>query len=308
MKPALFLLGRYALTISFVAIATVIAAQAWIRSERMPWTRDGRVGADVVQIAPEVSGTIGAVAVADNQYVHRGDVLYAIDPERFRLAVASAQADAEARRQEMLVREATAQRRSQLRERDIVSQENLQQTSGAAAVAAADYRRASTALDLAKLDLARSTIRSPVDGYVTNLRLRPGDYATAGVTKIAVLDSASFWITGYFEETKLRHIRVGSPAQITLMGYDRPVSGHVESIGRGIDNGNDAPGHLGLPSVEATFSWVRLAQRIPVRIHIDRVPPGIELAAGMTASVAVGPAIADDAAEGRLVSLLRSIQ
>ena len=114
MKPALFLLGRYALTISFVAIATVIAAQAWIRSERMPWTRDGRVGADVVQIAPEVSGTIGAVAVADNQYVHRGDVLYAIDPERFRLAVASAQADAEARRQEMLVREATAQRRSQL--------------------------------------------------------------------------------------------------------------------------------------------------------------------------------------------------
>lgn len=308
MKPALFLLGRYALTISFVAIATVIAAQAWIRSERMPWTRDGRVGADVVQIAPEVSGTVGAVAVADNQYVHRGDVLYVIDPERFRLAVASAQADAEARRQEMLVREATAQRRSQLRERDIVSQENLQQTSGAAAVAAAEYRRAATALDLAKLDLARSTIRSPVDGYVTNLRLRPGDYATAGVTKIAVLDSASFWITGYFEETKLRHIRVGSPAQITLMGFDRPVSGHVESIGRGIDNGNDAPGHLGLPSVEATFSWVRLAQRIPVRIHIDRVPPGIELAAGMTASVAVGPAIVGDAAEGRLVSLLRSVQ
>lgn len=308
MKPALVLLGRYALTISFVAVATVIAAQAWIRSERTPWTRDGRVSAEVVQIAPEVSGTISAVSVVDNQYVHRGDVLYVIDPERFRLAVASAQADVEARRQDMLVREATAQRRSQLRERNIVSQENLQQTSGAAAVAAADYRRASTALDLAKLDLARSIIRSPVDGYVTNLRLRPGDYATAGATKIAVLDSGSFWITGYFEETKLRHIRVGSPAQITLMGFDQPVSGHVESIGHGIDNGNDAPGHLGLPSVEATFSWVRLAQRIPVRIHIDRVPSGVELAAGMTASVAVGPAISGDATEGRQVSLLRSIE
>lgn len=308
MKPALLLLGRYALTIGFVAIATVVAAQAWIRSERTPWTRDGRVSAEVVQIAPEVSGTISAVSVADNQYVHRGDVLYVIDPERFRLAVASAQADVEARRQDMLVREATAQRRSQLRERGIVSQENLQQTNGAAAVAAADYRRASTALDLAKLDLARSVIRSPVDGYVTNLRLRPGDYATAGATTIAVLDSASFWITGYFEETKLRHIRVGNPAQITLMGFDQPVSGHVESIGRGIDNGNDAPGHLGLPSVEATFSWVRLAQRIPVRIHIDRVPPGVELAAGLTASVAVGPAIVGDATESRLVSLLRSIQ
>ncbi|SBW00664.1 undecaprenyl pyrophosphate phosphatase [uncultured Alphaproteobacteria bacterium] len=307
MKPALLLLGRYALTIGFVAIATVVAAQAWIRSARTPWTRDGRVSAEVVQIAPEVSGTISAVSVADNQYVHRGDVLYVIDPERFRLAVASAQADVEARRQDMLVREATAQRRSRLRERGIVSQENLQQTSGAAAVAAADYRRASTALDLAKLDLARSVIRSPVDGYVTNLRLRPGDYATAGATKIAVLDSSSFWITGYFEETKLRHIRVGNPAQITLMGFDQPVSGHVESIGRGIDNGNDAPGHLGLPSVEATFSWVRLAQRIPVRIHIDRVPPGVELAAGLTASVAVGPAIVGDATESRLVSLLRSI-
>lgn len=308
MKPALLLLSRYALTIGFVAVATVIALQAWMRSERTPWTRDGRVSADVVQIAPEVSGTISAVSVVDNQYVHRGDILYVIDPERFRLAVASAQADVEARRQDMLVREATAQRRSQLRERDIVSQENVQQTSGAAAVAAADYRGASAALDLAKLNLARSTIRSPVDGYVTNLRLRPGDYATAGVTKIAVLDSASFWITGYFEETKLRHIRVGSPAQITLMGFDQPVSGHVESIGRGIDNGNDAPGHLGLPSVEATFSWVRLAQRIPVRIHIDRVPPGVELAAGMTASVAVGPAIAGKAVESRLISLLRSVQ
>lgn len=287
------LLGRYALTLCLVAIAALIALPVWKRYEQTPWTRDGRVSADVVQIAPEVSGTISAVPVIDNQYVHRDDILYVIDPERLRLSVASAEANVEAKRQDMLIRETTARRRSRLQE--VVSQEDIQQAGGAAAVAGATYQAAVAALDLAKLDLARSTIRSPVNGYVTNLRLRPGDYATAGTTKVAVLDAASFRITGYFEETKIRQISVGSPAQIILMGFDQPVSGHVESIGRGIENSNDAPGHLGLPNVVATFSWVRLAQRIPVRIHIDRVPPGIELAAGMTAAVEIIPASAEPA-------------
>ncbi|CAO3356566.1 efflux RND transporter periplasmic adaptor subunit [Azospirillum melinis] len=286
MKAVLSLLGRYALTLCFGTAAAVVALQVWNRHEQTPWTRDARVSAEVVQIAPEVSGTVGAVSVTDNQYVHRGDILYAIDAKRFSLAVASAQAEAEARRQDMLVRQAAARRRSQLRE--VISQEDVQQTAGAAAQAAATYDGAVAALDLAKLNLARATIRAPVDGYVTNLRLRPGDYATAGVTKIAILDATSFWITSYFEETKLRRIRVGSPAQIMLMGFDEPLSGHVESIGRGIEDSNGTPGHLGLPNVEPTFSWVRLAQRIPVRIHIDRVPPGVELAAGMTATVAIG--------------------
>ncbi|PGH56330.1 efflux transporter periplasmic adaptor subunit [Azospirillum palustre] len=293
MKAVLSLLGRYALTLCFGTAAAVVALQVWNRHEQTPWTRDARVSAEVVQIAPEVSGTVGAVSVADNQYVHRGDVLYAIDAARFSLAVASAQAEAEARRQDMLVRQAAARRRSQLRE--VISQEDVQQTAGAAAQAAATYDGAVAALDLARLNLARATIRAPVDGYVTNLRLRPGDYATAGVTKIAILDATSFWITSYFEETKLRRIRVGSPAQIMLMGFDEPLSGHVESIGRGIEDSNGTPGPLGLPNVEPTFSWVRLAQRIPVRIRIDRVPPGVELAAGMTATVAIGSGTDSDA-------------
>ncbi|PRD42298.1 efflux transporter periplasmic adaptor subunit [Phyllobacterium phragmitis] len=290
MKPVLSLLSRYALTLCLAAVSAFIALEAWSRYERTPWTRDGRVSVDVVQIAPEVSGTVSAVPVVDNQYVRRGDILYVIDPERLRLAVALAEADVEAKRQDMLVRQATARRHSQLRE--VVSQEAVQQSGGAAAVAGAAYQAAVATLDLAKLDLARSAIRSPVDGYVTNLRLRPGDYATAGVTRVAVLDAASFWITGYFEETKIQQISIGSPAQIILMGFDQPVSGHVESIGRGIENSNDAPGHLGLPNVAATFSWVRLAQRIPVRIHIDHVPSGVELAAGMTATVEITPASA----------------
>ena len=177
MKPVLSLLGRYALTLCFGSVAALVALQVWI--------------------APEVSGTVGAVSVVDNQYVHRGDILYEIDGKRFSLAVASAQAEAEARRQDMLVRQAAARRRSQLRE--VISQEDLQQTAGAAAQAAATYEGAVAALDLAKLNLARTTIRAPLDGYVTKLRLRPGDYATAGVTKIAILDATSFSITSYFE-------------------------------------------------------------------------------------------------------------
>ncbi|OJY78526.1 MULTISPECIES: efflux RND transporter periplasmic adaptor subunit [unclassified Rhizobium] len=302
LKP----LARSALSLVILGATVLLVVTLWRQYVLAPWTRDGRVSADIVQIVPEVSGTISAVSVIDNQYVHHGDILYVIDPARFRLAVASAEADVEAKRQDMLVRQAMAERRRQLRQ--VVSQEDVQQTGGAAAQAAAAYQGALASLDLAKLNLARATIRSPVDGYITNLRMRPGDYATAGVTRIAILDATSFWITGYFEETKLRQIHAGSPARVMLMGFDQPISGRVESIGRGIEDSNDTPGHLGLPSVEATFTWVRLAQRIPVRIHIDRVPPGIELAAGMTASVAVGSAITDDAPKGHLLSWLRAIQ
>lgn len=293
MKPVLSLLGRYALTLCLVAVSAFVALKAWSHYERAPWTHDGRVGADVVQVAPEVSGTIRSVPVVDNQYVRRGDILYEIDPERLRLAVALAEADVEAKRQDMIVRQAMARRRGGLK--GAVSQEAVQQSEGAASVAGAAYQAAIAKLDLAKRNLARSTVRSPVDGYVTNLTLRPGDYATAGVTKVAVLDAASFWITGYFEETKIQKVRVGDPAQIKLMGFGQPLSGYVESIGRGIENSNDTPGHLGLPNVAATFSWVRLAQRIPVRIHIDRVPTSVELAAGMTATVKITPTNVDPA-------------
>ncbi|WP_421522227.1 efflux RND transporter periplasmic adaptor subunit [Ochrobactrum quorumnocens] len=294
MKSLLSLLTRYLLTLCVVVLAAFVAFQLWQRYESMAWTRNARVSVDVVQIAPEVSGTISSVFVHDNQYVHRGDILYAIDPERFRLAVINAEADAEAKRQDMLLRQATAKRRSRLG--NIASQEVIEQAAGEAAQAAAAYQGAKAALELAKLNLHRSTILSPVEGYVTNLRLRGGDYANAGETKIAIIDAASFWITGYFEETRLGQIHVGRPARMKLMGFDQPVTGHVESIARGIEDDNGAPGHLGLPNVEATFSWVRLAQRIPVRIHIDTVPAGVLLVAGMTAQVEIVATDADGSA------------
>ncbi|EKS7199169.1 MULTISPECIES: HlyD family secretion protein [Enterobacter cloacae complex] len=285
MKSLLSLVGRYALTLCAVAAATLLAFMMWKHYAQTPWTRDGRVRADVVQIAPDVSGPVIRVAVRDNHWVNRGDVLYAIDPHWLTLAVASAQAEVESRRHEMVMRQDAARRRAQIKA--AISSEDLQQTGSAANVAVANYHGALAALELAELNLSHATVRAPVSGYITHLRLRPGDYATAGETKVAIVDAHSFWVVGYFEETKLRHIRVGDTAHIVLMGYDPVIAGHVESIGHGIGDNNDETGGLGLPDVEPTFSWVRLAQRVPVRIHIDALPKGIELVAGLSASVEV---------------------
>lgn len=287
MKSFLSLLGRYALTLSAVAVAALMAFIFWKHYAQTPWTRDGRVRAEVVQIAPDVSGPVSRVLVRDNQWVNRGDVLYAIDPNWLKLAVLSAQADVEAKRHEMLMRQDAARRRALIK--GVVSSEDIQQTGSTASIAAANYQGALAALELAQLNLAHATVRSPVDGYVTHLRLRPGDYATAGETKVVILDAHSFWVVGYFEETKLRHIRIGKTAQISLMGFEPLITGHVESIGRGIDDSNDETGRLGLPDVNPTFSWVRLAQRVPVRIQLDTVPAGIELVAGLSASVSIMP-------------------
>lgn len=287
MKSLLSLVGRYALTLCAVAAATLLAFMMWKHYAQTPWTRDGRVRADVVQIAPDVSGPVIRVAVRDNQWVNRGDVLYAIDPHWLTLAVASAQAEVESRRHEMVMRQDAARRRAQIKA--AISSEDLQQTGSAANVAVANYHGALAALELAELNLSHATVRAPVSGYITHLRLRPGDYATAGETKVAIVDAHSFWVVGYFEETKLRHIRVGDTARIVLMGYEPVIAGHVESIGHGIGDNNDETGGLGLPDVEPTFSWVRLAQRVPVRIHIDALPKGIELVAGLSASVEVVP-------------------
>lgn len=287
MKSFFSLLSRYALTLSAVLVAIFLAYMMWKHYAQRPWTRDGRVRADVVQIAPDVSGPVANVAVRDNQWVNRGDVLYSIDPHWLKLAVASAQADVEAKRHEMLMRQDAAARRSQIK--GVISSEDLQQTGSAASIAAANYHGALAALELAQLNLSHATVRAPVAGYVTHLRLRPGDYATAGETKVAIIDANSFWVVGYFEETKLRHIHVGNRAHIALMGFEPVLTGHVESIGHGIGDSNDETGGLGLPDVNPTFNWVRLAQRVPVRIHIDKLPEGVELVAGLSASVSVEP-------------------
>ncbi|MFE1599024.1 efflux RND transporter periplasmic adaptor subunit [Methylobacterium sp. ID0610] len=274
-------------------IAAVLAASgflawaAWDYYFGTPWTRDGTVRVYTAQVAPEVSGRVTAVRVADNQFVRKGDVLFQIDDRDYRIAVKRAEAAlAQARAQAQNSR-AEADRRNQLSDL-AVSAEARQTYESAADAAQAAAEAASANLDNAKLNLERVEIRSPVNGYVSNLLLQAGTYATAGQAAMTLVDTDSFWVAGYFEETHLRAIQVGAPARIVLMGYtDRPIAGRVDSLARGIMDPNAAPGVAGLPNVNPVFTWVRLAQRIPVRIRIERLPDGVHLAAGMTATIQV---------------------
>jgi multidrug resistance efflux pump len=153
----------------------------------------------------------------------------------------------------------------------------------------AQYQQAQANLAQARVNLERTEIRSPVNGWVTNLLAQRGNYVNVGSSVVSLVDADSFWIDGYFEETTLAKIREGDPASIKLMGYSQIVRGHVDSIARGINVANAQPNGQGLANVNPIFTWVRLAQRIPVRIHINEVPEGVVLAAGMTGSVQIDP-------------------
>ena len=275
---------RVVITLAVLVVAADLVAALWHHYVMAPWTRDGRVRVETVAIAPEIAGPVTEVKVGDNQMVHRGDVLFTIDPERFRIAETQAEAVSESRKQDLRLAQAKSDRRARL---TVVaaSNEEKEQYSAAAAVAAANYAQSLTQVSLARLNLAKTVIRSPVNGYVTNLRLRAGDYVDSGKTALVVVDQESFWVAAYFEETKLPQVKTGAPVFIQLMGFDEPLRGHVESLTRGISDQNAEAGAGGLASVNPVFTLVRLAQRIPVRIAIDRIPPGIDIAAGMTCTV-----------------------
>jgi RND family efflux transporter MFP subunit len=281
-------LRRFFNTAFTVLIAVLMGWGLWHYYMLSPWTRDGRVRAETVNIAAEVFGKVKELKVVENQFVHKGDVLFIIDPEEFRLDLAQAEATLETRRQQMLIQQELSQRRSHL-SAEAISREEQQTSESAASVANATYEEAEAQRDLARLDLDRTVVRSPVNGYVDNLRLRVGDYAVVGQNKLTLIDSDSFWVSGYFEETKLPRIHDGDQAVIKLMGVGPELSGHVESISRGIADSNGNIDAQGLANVNPVFYWVRLAQRIPIRIHIDHVPEGITLAAGMTCTVVIQP-------------------
>jgi RND family efflux transporter MFP subunit len=283
-------------------VAAVAALAIWNNYVTAPWTRDGQVLANVVNLAPEVSGRIVHLHVADNQTVHRGDVLYEIDPVDYQVAVALAQANVNSKLADLKLKRVEASRRGALTTLS-TSQEELQTYQSGADVAAAAYASALAQLSQAHINLDRTHVLSPVNGYVTNLLLREGDYATAGARNLSLLDSDSFFVAGYFEETKLSGIHVGDKAVVSLMGYPAPLMGHVESLAHGINTPNIDPGSLGLASVSPVFTWVRLAQRIPVRIHIDSIPGSVQLAAGMTATITVGPDATPGSAHGAISRL-----
>jgi RND family efflux transporter MFP subunit len=280
------LIGFLATAIIFVA-ALAIGRALWIHYMDEPWTRDGRVRAQIVTIAPDVSGAVVELPVADNQLVTKGQVLMRIDPSHYQVAVEQAEAAVAARKAEWQMRRADAQRRADM-DSLVVSKESRENALQAAASAEAQYRQALAALDAAKLNLSRTTVVSPVDGYVTNLSVYRGDYATAGTPKLAIVDSHSFWVYGYFEETRLERVKIGDKAEMRLMSGG-VLKGHVESISRGIYDRDNPQSRELVADVNPTFNWVRLAQRVPVRIHIDEVPDGLVLAAGTTCTVVLSP-------------------
>jgi multidrug resistance efflux pump len=276
------------ITLVAIAAAAWLGRAMWTVYMGAPWTRDGTVRAYVVTMAPEVAGRIIQLPVADNQFVHKDDLLMVIDPTDYKIAVDLGEAAVRQAQVNSVNVAREAQRRKMLS--DLAVSAEIQETYASnAAMAHAQYEQAVARLEQAQVNLRRTEIRSPVNGYVTNLLAQLGDYAAAGRDEISVVDADSFWVDGYFEENNLGQIRKGDPASIKLMGYDQIIRGHVGSIARGINVSNAQPNGQGLATVNPIFTWVRLAQRIPVRIHIDQVPEGITLAAGMTATVQVDP-------------------
>jgi RND family efflux transporter MFP subunit len=279
--------GRALLTLFVVLLAIVAGWQLWSYYMLEPWTRDGRVRADVVQVAADVSGLISDVFVRDNEKVSKGQQLFQIDKRRFQYAldqatadVASDQADLDQAKRDLV--------RSKSLTNVAITAQQVEQSQRAVDVAQAKLDAAKAALDVARLNVERSTVVAPVNGIVTNFDLLPGRYVNVGAPVFALLDSDSFRVEGYFEETKLRRIRIGEDATVKMIGDSRVLSGHVESIAYGIEDQNRSTSGELLASVNPTFSWVRLAQRIPVRIKLDDVPADLLLVAGRTATVSVG--------------------
>jgi len=284
-KPPMQRPVRVLLTL-FVAISAGMLGWDTVRYYFFsPWTRDARVTADVVTIAPDVSGYVAEVKVRNNQFVQKGDILFVIDKDRYRLAIADAEATLAARLAQKQMLQSQLDRRQKLKPGAVIAVEDLDNSHRQAESAAAQYEQASASRDTAALNLARTEVRASVNGYVTNLTLTQGSYASQGKGVLALIDSDSFRIDAYFEETKIPQVKLDAPADIQLMDGAAMIKGKVESIARGITDQDNKNGPELLASVNPTFTWVRLAQRIPVRIRITNVPAGVLIAAGMTCTV-----------------------
>lgn len=308
-------LARHALPITLTTLAVIAAAlvlsHLWHYYMDEPWTRDAHVNADIVQVSPDVSGLVTEVKARDNDTVTRGQPLFVIDQARYRIALEQAQATLAERRSAVTQAETsvTQLRRETARDRNLkelvatedaeVRRAKLDAAEAAVQAARSAVQTAQAAVDLARLNLDRTVVLSPADGTLTDRTVRIGDYVTAGKPVTAVLDAGSYRVDGYFEETRLRRVHPGQQVDIRLMGENRPLHGHVTSIAAGIEDRYRSNGASLLPNVTPAFDWVRLAQRIPVRIAIDKVPDGVRLIAGRTATVSIDDKTATPAAAGR---------
>jgi RND family efflux transporter MFP subunit len=280
------LLPRFLVTLIAVILAGLVGWQLWVYYMLDPWTRDGRVRADIVEVAPDVSGLVGQVFIHDNQTVHVSEPIFQIDPVRFQLALRQAVANAASAQATLRQAQSDARRVNGL-SGNAVSAQTRDQRNTDVLEAEAAYQSALADQAVAQLNLDRATVRATVNGIVTNFSMQPGDYVTAGNAVAALVDTDSFYIDGYFEETKLPRIAIGDIARVTLLGGSPAITGHVQSIAAGIADTERAESPNLLANINPTFTWVRLAQRVPVRIQLDQVPAGVRLIAGLTATVEI---------------------
>ena len=283
-------LQRIGLTSIVVLIAVGVVLYKYWDYAINPWTRNGQVRAQVIQINPRVTGPIVNLPIRDNEFVRAGNLLFEIDPRTFEAAIKQAEADLSEARVQVDEAKDKADRAVRIRKQEpgaMSEQEVIKKQNKLRAAQATALSKQATVED-AQLDLEFTQVRAPVDGYVTNLDLRLGDQAVANQPALALVDINSYWIHGFFRENYIADIRAGNRAIVTLMTYpDTPLEGRVDSIGWGVyqDDGSSAPDLL--PSISPTFEWIRLAQRIPVRVHLTNVPEEVKLRVGTTASVLV---------------------
>ena len=291
MKKILTTLIKLILTLGVFAAAGWFGWQKWRAYFENPWTRDGQVRSQVVLVTPQVTGRVITIYVRDNQAVKKGDLLFEIDPSLYELKVR--QAEARLRRAEenakALKIEYERVKKIYAQDPGAVSQKDLNRNRAGYYKALADIDSARESLNKAKLDLERTKVKAEVDGWVSNINFQVGSQAVANQPLLALVDRHTFWVFGFFREDQIDGIRIGDEARVTLMAYpDTPLKGRVESIAWGITPPDGNPGPNLLPKVNPVFQWIRLAQRIPVRIVLQRpLPAGVKLRVGMSASVLV---------------------
>ena len=285
MKKITFSPVRMLVTLVAVAIAIVLVWQMVSYYLVAPWTRDGHIRVDVIQVAPDVSGLIERVEVHDNQPVSKGQVLFVIDQARFKVALKRAEALRDDRHEVLAQARRETARNHALGK--LVASEIVEESESAVLRASAALAEAEAAVESARLDLERTVITSPVEGYLNDRAPRLGEFVSAGRNVLSVVDKSSFHLDGYFEETKLGRIHVGQSVDIRVMGDNRRLKGHVQSIAAAIEDRDRTSGDNLLPNVNPAFSWVRLAQRVPVRILFDDVPEDFRMVAGRTATVSI---------------------
>ncbi|PWU06587.1 MAG: efflux transporter periplasmic adaptor subunit [Verrucomicrobia bacterium] len=278
--------ARISITIVATALALGALGLLYYRFVHFPWTRDAQIRANVVGIAPRVSGPIICIPLNDNQRLRKGDLLFEIDPSTYQASFLKAKGILEQAQSNLVRAKQQLDRNTILYNKKVIDLRDLQDAQDEYASAAATLRTAQATLQATHLDLGFTRVVSPIDGYLTNFDTSPGTYVTAGQRLLALVDSNSFWVAAYFTETQLAHIHVGDSVRIKLMSHPKMTFyGKVESVGWGIHRTDGAAVNL-LPQVQQTIEWVRLPQRFPVRIKFDPHPP-VPLRIGETATVSI---------------------